>query len=124
MVLGWLWLGPAVRLRPFTCTLALPSAVIGLLVGAIAGGLGKPGRGALVGFVLSGFVFEVFMCACASVLSAAPGGTEKDAAEFLIEALPYMFLMGAAGAAAGGIGGAAGSAAMRDEEPRAGTQTQ
>src|SRR5262249_51579509 len=56
------WLGPQAGI------IALPSAGIGLLVGAIAGSLGRPLRGALVGFVLSAFVFELFMCACASVL--------------------------------------------------------
>ena len=99
--------------------LALPSAGIGILVGAIAGSLGKPLRGALVGFVLSAFVFELFMCACASVLGDITRiFGEKDAGtKFLTEVLPYTLLMGVAGAAAGGIGGAVGSAAQKSGRP-------
>src|SRR5260221_11495020 len=48
--------------------LALPSAAIGALAGAIAGATGKPLRGALVGAVLSGVVFEFFMFACGSLV--------------------------------------------------------
>jgi hypothetical protein len=84
------WLGPQAGI------IALPSAGIGLLVGAIAGSLGRPLRGALVGFVLSAFVFELFMCACASVLGdlgSIVGGKDAGMA-FLTAVLPYTLLMG------------------------------
>jgi hypothetical protein len=107
------WLGPGAII------FALPSAAIGLLVGAIAGALGKPVRGAIVGFVLSAVVFELFMFACASVLGdmgSIFGG--KDAGTtFLTQVLPYTLLMGLAGVAAGGIGGAVGSAARKNDQP-------
>ncbi len=92
---------------------ALPSAAIGLLVGTIAGALGKPLRGAVVGFVLSAVVFELFMCACASVLGGIGGFGEGRS--FLSDVLPYMLLMGLVGAAAGGVGGAVGSTARRPD---------
>jgi hypothetical protein len=104
---------------------ALPSAGIGLLVGAIAGALGRPLRGALAGFVLSAFVFELFMCACASVLGDVVGmfGDEDVGAKFLTKVLPYTLLMGLAGAAAGGVGGAVGGAATRNPPPNDTTST-
>lgn len=104
------WLGPTAGL------FVLPSAGIGLLVGAIAGSLGRPLRGALVGFVLSAFVFELFMCAGASLLGdvARVFGEQDAGTKFLSEVLPYMLLMGVAGAAAGGIGGAVGNASLRN----------
>lgn len=107
------WLGPGAVI------FALPSAAIGLLVGAIAGALGKPVRGAIVGFVLSAVVFELFMFACASVLGdMGPIFGGKDAGtKFLTDVLPYTLLMGLAGAAAGGIGGAVGSAARKNGQP-------
>ena len=86
-------------------TVVLPSAAIGLLVGAIAGAQGKPVRGAVVGAVLSGCVFELFICACASVLHSIPL-LDRGADELFGKTLPYALLMGLAGAAAGGIGGA------------------
>jgi hypothetical protein len=88
--------------------LALPSAVIGLLVGAIAGALGKPIRGAIVGAVLSGLVFESFMCVCASAVEGFGQlfGQADVGTKFLTHVLPYTLLMGAAGAIAGGVGGA------------------
>ncbi len=91
---------------------ALPSAGIGLLVGAIAGATGKPLRGAVVGAVLSGIVFELFLCACASVLGDVRKlfGQNGNEADFLRAALPFTLSMGLAGALAGGIGGAAGGA--------------
>jgi hypothetical protein len=104
------WLGPNAGI------FALPSAGIGILVGAIAGSLGKPLRGALVGFFLSAFVFELFMFACASALGNVTRifGAKDAEATFLTEALPYALLMGVAGAAAGGIGGAVGSASRKN----------
>jgi hypothetical protein len=86
-----------------------------LLVGAIAGSLGRPVRGALVGFVLSAFVFELFMCACASALGdvASLFGEQGAEAKFLTTVLPYTLLMGVAGAAAGGIGGAVARATQK-----------
>jgi hypothetical protein len=84
--------------------IALPSAAIGLLVGAIAGALGKPLRGAVVGFVLSAFVFEIFL------LPTLAGA-------LLWKALPYMPLLGLAGAAAGGIGGAVAGAGQQTGTP-------
>jgi hypothetical protein len=102
---------------------ALPSAGIGLLVGAIAGALGKPLRGAVVGFVLSAFVFELFMCACASALPTGGILGQPNAGwDFLLRALPYMLLMGLAGAAAGGIGGAVGIAAQKNGKTAAGSE--
>ncbi len=116
------WVGPNAGI------FALPSAAIGLLVGAIAGALGKPLRGALVGFILSAFVFELFMFSCASVFGdVARIFGEKDAGtKLLTDVLPYMLLMGVAGAAAGGIGGAVGSASVRSGQQgnRAPTQTE
>jgi hypothetical protein len=96
------WLGPGAGI------IALPSAAIGLLVGAIAGALGRLVRGAVVGFVLSAVIFELFMFACASALGDLSGifGHKDAANKFLAEVLPYSLLMGLAGAAAGGIGGA------------------
>ena len=114
------WLGPQASI------IALPSAGIGLLVGAIAGSLGRPLRGALVGFVLSAFVFELFMCACASVLGDLGtifGGKDAGMA-FLTAVLPYTLLMGVAGAAAGGIGAYVGSVSKRNEQNGGGTPTQ
>jgi hypothetical protein len=114
------WLGPQ------ACIIALPSAGIGLLVGAIAGSLGRPLRGALLGFVLSAFVFELFMCACASVLGdlgSIFGGKDAEMA-FLTAVLPYTLLMGVAGAAAGGIGGYVGSVSRRNEQNGGGTPTR
>lgn len=98
------WLGPQAGV------VMLPSAAIGVLVGLIAGALGKPVRGAVVGFVLSAVVFELFMFACASVVGdfATAFGEKDPKGQFLSSVLPYMLLMGLAGAAAGGIGGAAG----------------
>ncbi len=103
---------------PEAFILVLPSAAIGLLVGAIAGALRKPLRGAVVGFVLSAVVFELFMFACASALPTGGIFRGPGAGEFLWKALPYMLLMGLAGAAAGGIGGAVASAGQQTGTPR------
>jgi hypothetical protein len=98
--------------------LALPSAGIGLLVGAIAGAIGRPLLGAVVGAVLSGVVFELFMCACASVIGTF---SQKAGGDFLSQTLIYALEMGAAGALAGGIGGLVGMAtATPGDRPPAG----
>jgi hypothetical protein len=107
------WIGP---IGPKGHIIALPSAGVGLLVGAIAGALGKPLRGAIVGLILSAFVFELFMFACASLIGGMADllGHKGAESEFLTEMLPYTLLMGLAGAAAGGIGGAVGSATRKN----------
>jgi hypothetical protein len=91
----------------------LPSAVIGILVGCIAGGTGRPLRGALLGAVLSAVVFELFMLPCASVLGRFGSITGDQDAEgkFLRETLVYGLEMALAGALAGGIGGLLGKSA-------------
>jgi hypothetical protein len=92
--------------------LAMASGVIGLLVGAIAGATGKPLLGAVVGALLSGAVFEMFMCACASLLGSL---SQRAGADFFQETLVYGLQMAIAGALAGGIGGWVGS--MNDRRP-------
>jgi hypothetical protein len=80
----------------------------------------------LVGFVLSAFVFELFMCACASVvggLGSIVGGKDAEMA-FLTEVLPYTLLMGVAGAAAGCIGGYVGRVSKRNEQNGGGAPTR
>jgi hypothetical protein len=97
---------------------ALPSAGIGLLVGAIAGAIGRPLLGAAVGAVLSGVVFELFMCACASLI----GTLSQEAGDtFLSRTLIYGLEMAVAGAVAGGVGGLVGQVANapRCTEPSA-----
>jgi hypothetical protein len=97
--------------------LALPSAGIGALVGAVAGATGRPLRGAVVGAVLSGVVFELFMFACASAIGHFdPEGARK----FLGATLVYALEMAAAGALAGAAGGAAALAAYGRDHPGAG----
>lgn len=98
--------------------LALPSAAIGALAGAIAGATGKPVRGALVGAVLSGIVFEFFMFACASLIGQFD---RKTGGDFLTHTLVYGLEMAIAGAIAGGLGGAVGS---RSESAPPGAQSQ
>lgn len=85
--------------------LALPSAGIGALAGAIAGATGRPLRGALVGAILSGVIFEFFMFACASLIG---GFSQKASGDFLTQTVVYGLEMAIAGALAGGIGGAVG----------------
>lgn len=80
--------------------LALPSAVIGALVGGIAGATAKPIRGAIVGAVLSGLVFEFFVIAVTGLF----GGAERGVAETFV----YALQMALAGAIAGGLGGLVG----------------
>src|SRR5262249_60326596 len=84
----------------------LPTAVIGILVGSIAGSTGRPLRGALLGAVLSGVVFELFMLPCASVIGTFGSITgDRDAGgKFLRETLLYGLEMAVAGALAGGLG--------------------
>jgi hypothetical protein len=88
-------------------TLALPSAGIGLLVGGIAGAFGKPLVGAAVGAVLSGVVFELFMCACASLIGSF---SQKAGSDFLSQTLVYGLEMAVAGGIAGCVGGLVGRA--------------
>ena len=89
----------------------LPSAVIGLLVGAVAGAVGKPLLGATVGAVLSGVIFELFMCSCASLI----GSFSREASDrFLSHTLIYGLEMALAGAVAGGVGGLVGQIADRE----------
>jgi hypothetical protein len=87
---------------------ALPSAAIGLLVGAIAGAVGRPLLGAAVGAVLSGVVFELFMCACASLIGTF---SQQAGDAFLSQTLIYGLEMAVAGAVAGGVGGLVGQVA-------------
>jgi hypothetical protein len=82
--------------------MALPSAGIGLVVGAIAGAVGRPLPGAVVGAVLSGVVFELFMCAFASIIGVF---SPKTGDEFFLATLRIGLEMAAAGAVAGGVGG-------------------
>lgn len=80
----------------------LPSAAIGILVGFIAGATGNPWRGALIGALLSGVVFELFMVSCASLIGTI---SQKDAEDFIWATAIFALEMGAAGLLAGGIGG-------------------
>lgn len=80
----------------------IPSAVIGLLVGGIAGAAGKPLRGAAIGAILSGVMFELFMLPCVSMIGLFSPEAGK---EFLGGTLPYALQMALAGAIAGGAGG-------------------
>ena len=88
----------------------LPSAAIGLLVGAIAGALARPWLGAILGFVLSAVIFELFMLPCASLIGVFGQltGNEHAESKFLGQTLVYMLEMGVAGALAGLIGGLVG----------------
>jgi hypothetical protein len=95
-------------------SIALPSAGIGLLTGAIAGAFGRPLLGAAVGAVLSGVVFELFMFACSSVIGSF---SAKAGADFLSQTLIYGLEMAIAGAIAGGVGGLLGQAADTPSGP-------
>ena len=88
----------------------LPSAAIGVLVGIMAGGLGRPLLGAAVGALLSAIIFELFLLPCASMLGTVGQIVGKDgwSQGFLREAFPYFLQMGLAGAIAGGLGGGMG----------------
>jgi len=88
----------------------LPSAAIGLLVGAIAGAIGRPFVSALTGAILSAIVFELFLLPCASLLGTFgdfTGNANADA-EFMQSTLKYLIGMAVAGGIGGGIGGAVG----------------
>jgi hypothetical protein len=104
-------LGNAAEMAP---AVALPSAGIGVLVGALAGAVGRPLAGAAVGAVLSGVVFELFMCACASLVGTL---NSKAGEVFLSQTLIYALEMAVAGAVAGGVGGLAGKAAKAARSP-------
>lgn len=84
-----------------------PSAAIGLMVGLIGGGTGKPLLGSVLGGVLSAVVFELFMLPCASLIGTFGSFTgNNDASDkFLRDTFVYTLEMGVAGALAGGIGG-------------------
>ena len=112
----WLHLGPNVPKAFF-----VPSAVIGLLVGAIAGGLGRPVRGAVAGFVLSAVVFELFLMPCVSLLGAFGG--DNAGRRFWLESLRYALEMGMAGALAGVAGGLAAGGANRAHSSKASEET-
>ena len=87
----------------------LPSAGIGLLVGAIAGAVGRPLLGAAIGAILSGVVFEFFMFACASLIGVI---SQKAGSDFLFQTLIYGTEMALAGAIAGAVGGLAGQSEL------------
>jgi hypothetical protein len=88
----------------------VPSAVVGVLVGGIAGATGRPWWGAGLGGLLSAVVFELFMLPCISLMGMLGEATGDEAAQgtFLKMTLSYALQMGLAGALAGGIGGAVG----------------
>jgi hypothetical protein len=91
--------------------LALPSAAMGALVGAIAGASGRPARGAAIGAVLSGLAFELFELSCASLSGAVALllGDPNAPTDFMTGLFPTALQMALAGAIAGGAGGAVGS---------------
>lgn len=84
--------------------LAIPSAGLGVLVGAIAGATGRPIAGAGVGAALSAGVLLLFLAPLAYLLG--PRVVGELTGRFLIE-------MTVAGAVGGGLGGLAGSLAGR-----------
>jgi hypothetical protein len=90
---------------------ALPSASVGLLIGAIAGGLGRPVVGAAVGAVLSGMIFESFLCVIGS-------GFWASQHQLLSDTWIYALEMAAAGAIAGGAGGLVGRDTKRPTKPQ------
>ena len=94
-----------------------PSAMIGVLIGAIAGAIARPLWSAVLGAVLSGFIFELFMLPCATLVGTWGKVMGKDHAQsdFLSETLPHMLLMALAGALAGGIGALAARMKMLEE---------
>jgi hypothetical protein len=94
---------------------SLASAAIGLLIGAIAGAFAKPVKGALIGALLSGIIFELFMLPCAHLFGTVGDvfGNQDVGRDFLASTWPYFLEMAAAGAIAGTIGGLVG---MRQNE--------
>jgi hypothetical protein len=85
--------------------LAMPSAGIGLLVGAIAGAFGQPLLGAIVGAVLSGAVFELFVFACVSTIGTLDA---RGGANFISQTVVYCLEMAVTSAVAGAVGGLVG----------------
>ena len=95
-------LGDLAKVQP---AFVVPSATIGMLVGAIAGAAGKPVRGAVVGAVLSGVVFEVLMLPCVSLIGLFSPVASED---FFRGTLLYGLQMAGAGAIGGALGGGVG----------------
>jgi len=93
---------------------ALPSAGIGLLVGAIAGAIGRPLVGAIVGAILSGAVFELFVFACISLVGSFDHNAGGD---ILSQTFVYCLEMAVAGAVAGGVGGFVGRQDVATAKP-------
>lgn len=93
----------------------VPSAVIGIFVGGIAGGISRPWWGAALGALLSAVVFELFMLPCVSLMGTLGDITGEQGAQgiFLQVTLWYALQMGVAGALAGGIGSTVGWAKDR-----------
>lgn len=87
------------------------SGTIGAVVGWIAGGTGKPLRGACLGAFLSAIVCELIMLAIASAFDALSWLTPVTGAMGKVDnvirgaSLVMALVMGVAGALAGGIGG-------------------
>ena len=104
------------ELQPTAIWFALLSAGIGLVVGALAGMFSGPWRGALVGALFSGFLFELFMLPCAFACEMIGGLTgEKGAGvKFLAGVWPYLLEMAAAGAVAGAISGIVGKMDLKN----------
>jgi hypothetical protein len=96
--------------------IALPSAGIGLLVGAIAGAFARPFLGAAAGAILSGVVFELFMFACASLIGSI---SHEAGAQFFSQTLLYGLEIALAGAVAGAVGGWVGRTAAAKDRPGA-----
>jgi hypothetical protein len=90
--------------------LFVPSAVLGALSGGIAGATGHPGRGAVVGALLSAGIYLAFWVSCLSLLSGCLSDSEQ--AQGWVVAVE----MAVAGAIAGAVGGLAGSNMAGPEE--------
>jgi hypothetical protein len=84
-----------------TALLVLTAAIVGALIGAVAGLTGRPVLGAVIGAVASGVVFLATL-PVAALLSVLGAGTIARLAEVV-----------AGGAVAGLLGGAAGQRAAR-----------
>jgi hypothetical protein len=98
--------------------IALPSAGIGVLVGAIAGATGRPLRGALLGAAISGGVFFLFIFTCVSLIGEAG---LKPGSPFGPDVMLIALEMAAAGAVAGAVGGAVGQAGQGRRDAPVGT---
>jgi len=90
--------------------LYVPLAVRGALSGGFAGATGHPGRGAVVGALLSAGIYLAFWLSCLSVLSGCLSDSEQ--AQGRVVAVE----MAVAGAIAGAVGGLAGSNMVGPEE--------